>query len=918
MLIRSLATIAPALNTYGIDRSHTFRPTDFINAGTRSDESMIRILTAVIIHGSEKGVPSHSFPLADGKGLLASEVAAAANKRRSVDSSRPTPTSTEDARLLSALKKSGTATSSSPSLLNPKPGESPRLQEGAPHPDRKVTLSRNPSTASVPSLSVQPGKPEAPKDTAPADPAMVVARSLAKTEGIEATNLKVYNMIAESGSKLRHTLQGILQTENRKQEKYELAARATIMRLDRAVQSLATDLESLTKRATELDAVQRDILDKIATPALAVRIAGINHLPSAARSAADAEEDSDDDDSASAHDADSVSGLSRPRLQIPERLRSQMSTDSIASDGSQISSVDMTTFLKGPVNRLSGEVGAITAAGVAGSPGGTPTTPKMFQKLPPEALSANLPKSELMRLCAVYELIDTEADYVRDLNVMISVCCGELNVGVSQPHYRATLPLLPPDTLIHHLTMDLRSEQFHKEQIRQTKMLPEEDITALFSNIDQLVPVNQQLLKRLNEKKEAEPLIAEVGQLPPSSHLRDALVDVSEVNGCIVLGPIGLCISAISFKVYTTYCANYPNAMKLVHQLQARPDIKEQLQHRHHRFPQTAKRLTSPPATQELQKHTDKNSKDTISLNLAMEKIEAVVSLVNEGTRQLGEKERIITMQSKIESPMPLNLGDKKHLRDGMLMRMQNGKSKERHVLLFTDVLLVCKPVKTKYQLEAYMNLSEMSIKADGRGDAIPKGAKFAFQVLVTSERRETLVFGAHSEEERSKWVEAFQTGIKIAIEEARRSDRAEKRTSAGLSLAKHFSFQDADAAGLSGTLKKSGTMKKPMARSPSQIGSAMGGGNFMKGKAWGGSMKKRGVDFAAELTIYASEGDDREKFEPDEFVRAASYLLEGRHADAPRSFPKFHPMQAAEPEMVTANGQIWKRATSAMGSTYY
>lgn len=59
-----------------------------------------------------------------------------------------------------------------------------------------------------------------------------------------------------------------------------------------------------------------------------------------------------------------------------------------------------------------------------------------------------------------------------------------------------------------------------------------------------------------------------------------------------------------------------------------------------------------PLLIRELQKHTDKLSKDTISLNLAMEKIEAVVSEVNEGTRQLGEKERLTTLEKKIETPM--------------------------------------------------------------------------------------------------------------------------------------------------------------------------------------------------------------------------------------------------------------------------
>ncbi len=44
-----------------------------------------------------------------------------------------------------------------------------------------------------------------------------------------------------------------------------------------------------------------------------------------------------------------------------------------------------------------------------------------FGKLPQDILAKNLPKSQLMRLSVVYEFIDTEQDYVRDLNVMLTV-----------------------------------------------------------------------------------------------------------------------------------------------------------------------------------------------------------------------------------------------------------------------------------------------------------------------------------------------------------------------------------------------------------------------------------------------------------------------------------------------------------------
>lgn len=49
----------------------------------------------------------------------------------------------------------------------------------------------------------------------------------------------------------------------------------------------------------------------------------------------------------------------------------------------------------------------------------------MFKKLPPELLSMNLPKQEIMRQTAIYEIIDTEKDYVSDLRTMVNVCYFE-------------------------------------------------------------------------------------------------------------------------------------------------------------------------------------------------------------------------------------------------------------------------------------------------------------------------------------------------------------------------------------------------------------------------------------------------------------------------------------------------------------
>jgi hypothetical protein len=46
---------------------------------------------------------------------------------------------------------------------------------------------------------------------------------------------------------------------------------------------------------------------------------------------------------------------------------------------------------------------------------------KLFAKLPQEVAKADIDKVEMMRLSVVYELIETESDYINDLKTMQSV-----------------------------------------------------------------------------------------------------------------------------------------------------------------------------------------------------------------------------------------------------------------------------------------------------------------------------------------------------------------------------------------------------------------------------------------------------------------------------------------------------------------
>ncbi|KAJ3091674.1 Myosin 10A, isoform D [Quaeritorhiza haematococci] len=515
--------------------------------------------------------------------------------------------------------------------------------------------------------------------------------------------------------------------------------------------------------------------------------------------------DSDDDGQTT---AESTPVTTKPKVKIPMSSRAA----SAISEQASVESLGVSETDIGR-HRLSSE-GSATSLPTPVNP--SPNTPKMFAKLPQEVLNANLAKPELMRLSVVYELIETEADYVRDLNVMIN---------------------------------------FHKADIQKNKLLSEEDVQVLFSNIEQLVAANQQFLNLISAKRDANPLIEEIG---------DAFVEISE-----------------SFKVYTVYCGNYPSAMKLVHSLQANPEFKEHTQ-RWMNSPEgrglslesflikPVQRICKYPLLiKELTKHTDKAHKDYASLEAAMEKIEAVVALVNESTRVLGERDKLVALQGRIESPQPLNLIDKKLFKDGILPRVMNGKPKERFVAIFNDSIMVCKLApkgKIQYQLESLMNLQDLILNKD----ATAKGVKSVFQFTHTNgDKSGVYIFSCSSDDERTRWVDAFQEAYKTHPE----TKKAEKRLSADSNLAKRFS-----------DLSRSNSQRKIIPRGMRPESSV-----FRKTKF--GSIRKSGINVA---DAQSGEGNDNSFYELDV-------------PDVP-----------IEPEMVEVNGQYWKRTPAATGQNYY
>jgi len=102
--------------------------------------------------------------------------------------------------------------------------------------------------------------------------------------------------------------------------------------------------------------------------------------------------------------------------------------------------------------------------------------PKWFDKVDGKVLNAMTDK-EKKRQEVIFELITTEKDYVRDLDIIITVC--RPSPFSTWPHTSLFPSFLP------HVQF-----QVFLEPIRKKKIVNAKDVAILFSNVEQLVPVN--------------------------------------------------------------------------------------------------------------------------------------------------------------------------------------------------------------------------------------------------------------------------------------------------------------------------------------------------------------------------------------------------------------------------------------------
>ncbi|KAJ3293191.1 cytochrome c oxidase subunit 1 [Rhizoclosmatium sp. JEL0117] len=458
---------------------------------------------------------------------------------------------------------------------------------------------------------------------------------------------------------------------------------------------------------------------------------------------------------------------------------------------------------------------------------------KLYPKLPAEIAGAGLPKAELMRLSVIYELIETEADYIRDLGIMIDL---------------------------------------HKHEMSASKILDDITIDAIFSNVDELIAANSGLLDKLNAKREQNAIIEVVS---------DAFIESND----------------IWVEAYTTYCSNYPLAMKIVTKLGVDEKFGELMKQFVEDPTSRGLSLESflikpiqrickyPLLLRELMKHTPKTMADYPELEKALEKMESLATRVNEASQALEKKERLASLLSRIESSTPLPFHEKKLIIEGLT---QMNKGKERHLLLLKDVLVVSKVIaKGRYAMENVFPMYELVfVKANvhAADSILRNGTRTTVHLQHMLDRRDiTFTF---DEASFQKWNDAFQACINDPEMVLKRRIEPVVSPSIGSNLATaaspdspNPSLRDIGKSG-SGVFKMSGMLP-----------SAFGMRTMSSGK------QLVSAESQASMVVLSPESSMREPS-----------LIHASRSD----------MEINLPDVVEINGQVWRKSQSAKNMSYY
>ncbi|KAJ3410063.1 cytochrome c oxidase subunit 1 [Chytriomyces hyalinus] len=339
----------------------------------------------------------------------------------------------------------------------------------------------------------------------------------------------------------------------------------------------------------------------------------------------------------------------------------------------------------------------------------------------PEVLEAKQKK----RMNIIVELIGTERDYVRDLKI-----------------------------IIENFMKPMSNSKFDK------------NVDSLFSNVDELLSINSEFLRRFEAKQRASPEFTGVGEI---------FLELGE-----------------SFAKYSLYCGNHSAALtKLQNLMQTnrafrlfledicKNPVTRQLDLGGFLIKPVQRICKYPLLLKEIIKNTADDHRELPILKLALETIQAIITQVNDGARAAEGVRKMVEVQNMFTEKLNIITPTRYMLRDDTVNLIgKNFDKKARRLFLFNDLVIVSrKDWQSKLRLIHQVNLRHCRVCdiVDDNNDS-PSGHMFELEVIPAggnsaSSKTRRFLFSADTAKAKTTWIEAYRGVATIAVKKKKFSE---------------------------------------------------------------------------------------------------------------------------------------------------
>ena len=326
--------------------------------------------------------------------------------------------------------------------------------------------------------------------------------------------------------------------------------------------------------------------------------------------------------------------------------------------------------------------------------------------------SLALSKEEIKRQESIYEMLITEQDYVRDLEMIIEV---------------------------------------YIKPLRKSKITSPKDIGIIFSVWEQLVPVNSELLRKLQIKHDINPIIDEVGDI--WSNITDYM------------------------KVYTMYCSNHPYALmrlekcnniksfnKFQLQCQAMPECR-QLPLSSYLLKPVQRICKYPLLIREIIRHTPPTHKDYANLQQGLIKVETLVTIVNDHAKQTEMVQKMMKIQTSFNNKITIVTPARVLIMEREIMEVvidnedKTISRRSRILYIFNDMLVLGKEERlqigdvVRMKLIASFEFDKLLVSQCATGEYGQDNCL----VLSRKDADDSILIQCKNEEERNKIVKQLK-----------------------------------------------------------------------------------------------------------------------------------------------------------------